>query len=60
MTTDTPAVAEVWRREAPHILTALLRRHGDLGECEDAAQEAAEAATVQWARDGYRTIRGAG
>ncbi|MFI5714545.1 RNA polymerase sigma factor [Nocardia sp. NPDC051750] len=52
MTADLPAVAEVWRREAPHILTALLRRHGDLGECEDAAQEAAEAATVRWARDG--------
>ncbi|WP_280414752.1 RNA polymerase sigma factor [Nocardia carnea] len=52
MTADTLAVAEVWRQEAPHILTALLRRHGDLGECEDAAQEAAEAATVQWARDG--------
>ncbi len=45
-------MAEVWRREAPHVLTALLRRHGDLGECEDAAQEAAEAATVRWARDG--------
>ncbi len=28
MTADTVAVAEVWRREAPHILTALLRRHG--------------------------------
>lgn len=46
------AVGQVWRREAPHVLTALLRRHGDLGECEDAAQEAAEAAAAQWARDG--------
>ncbi|WP_040835137.1 RNA polymerase sigma factor [Nocardia brevicatena] len=46
------AVAEVWRREAPHLLVALLRRHGDLGDCEDAAQEAAEAAAVRWARDG--------
>ncbi|WP_280400845.1 RNA polymerase sigma factor [Nocardia carnea] len=52
MTADSPAVAEVWRREAPHVLTALPRRHGDLGECEDAAQEAAEAAAVRWARDG--------
>lgn len=50
MTAET--VAEVWRREAPHVLTALLRRHGDLGECEDAAQEAAEAAIARWARDG--------
>ncbi|MBF6440166.1 RNA polymerase sigma factor [Nocardia cyriacigeorgica] len=49
---STEAVGQVWRREAPHVLTALLRRHGDLGDCEDAAQEAAEAAAVQWARDG--------
>ncbi|WP_280403378.1 RNA polymerase sigma factor [Nocardia brasiliensis] len=45
-------VADVWRRESPYVLTALLRRHGDLGDCEDAAQEAAEAAAVQWERDG--------
>lgn len=45
-------VEDVWRRESPHVLAALLRRHGDLGDCEDAAQEAAEAATVQWGRDG--------
>jgi RNA polymerase sigma factor (sigma-70 family) len=43
---------DVWRREAPHVLGALLRRHGDLGDCEDAAQEALEAAAVQWDRDG--------
>ncbi|MFD6159936.1 RNA polymerase sigma factor [Nocardia sp. NPDC060256] len=45
-------VEDVWRHESPHVLAALLRRHGDLGDCEDAAQEAAEAATVQWSRDG--------
>ncbi|WP_107655449.1 RNA polymerase sigma factor [Nocardia suismassiliense] len=45
-------VQDVWRHESPHVLAALLRRHGDLGDCEDAAQEAAEAATVQWGRDG--------
>ncbi|MEV0333784.1 sigma-70 family RNA polymerase sigma factor [Nocardia sp. NPDC050717] len=45
-------VADVWRREAPYVLAALLRRHGDLGDCEDAAQEAAAAALTQWARDG--------
>ncbi|MFF2555390.1 RNA polymerase sigma factor [Nocardia sp. NPDC058058] len=45
-------VEEVWRRESPHVLAALLRRHGDLGDCEDAAQDAAEAAAVQWDRDG--------
>ncbi|MEU8898675.1 sigma-70 family RNA polymerase sigma factor [Nocardia sp. NPDC048505] len=46
------AVQDAWRRESPHVLAALLRRHGDLGDCEDAAQEAAEAATAQWGRDG--------
>ena len=40
---------DVWRRESPHVLAALLRRHGDLGDCEDAAQEALEAAAQQWA-----------
>ncbi|MFJ1459188.1 RNA polymerase sigma factor [Nocardia sp. N2S4-5] len=45
-------VEDVWRQESPHVLAALLRRHGDLGDCEDAAQEAAEAATAQWPRDG--------
>ena len=39
---------DVWRRESPHVLGALLRRHGDLGDCEDAAQEALEAAARQW------------
>ena len=43
---------DVWRRESPHVLGALLRRHGDLGDCEDAAQEALEAAARQWPRDG--------
>jgi RNA polymerase sigma factor (sigma-70 family) len=42
----------VWRREAPHVIAALLRRHGDLGDCEDAAQEALEAAARQWPHDG--------
>ncbi|MEU0878196.1 DUF6596 domain-containing protein [Lentzea sp. NPDC005914] len=45
-------VEDVWRRESPHVLAALLRRYGDLGDCEDAAQEAAEAAAAQWERDG--------
>lgn len=45
-------VEDVWRRESPHVLAALLRRHSDLGDCEDAAQEAAEAAAAQWRRDG--------
>lgn len=52
-TTDLAAVVEdVWRRESPHVLAALLRRHGDLGDCEDAVQEALEAAVRQWPADG--------
>ena len=43
---------DVWRRESPHVLSALLRRHGDFGDCEDATQEALAAATDQWPRDG--------
>lgn len=43
---------DVWRREAPHVLGALLRRYGDLGDCEEALQDAAEAAAAQWPVDG--------
>ena len=43
---------DVWRRESSHVLGALLRRHGDLADCEDAAQEALEAAARQWPREG--------
>jgi RNA polymerase sigma factor (sigma-70 family) len=48
----TDPLADVWRRESPHVLAALLRRHADLADCEDAAQEALAAAAVQWPRDG--------
>jgi RNA polymerase sigma factor (sigma-70 family) len=47
--TAAALVEEVWRRESPHLLAALLRRHGDLADCEDAAQEAAAEAAVAWA-----------
>ncbi|WP_308290261.1 sigma-70 family RNA polymerase sigma factor [Mumia sp. zg.B53] len=49
---DARVLEDVWRRESAHVLAALLRRHGDLADCEDAAQEAALAASVQWERDG--------
>ncbi|HEU5000558.1 MAG TPA: sigma-70 family RNA polymerase sigma factor [Lapillicoccus sp.] len=53
MTAAVPAqLEEVWRRESPHVLAALLRRHGDLADCEDAAQDALIAAAEQWPRDG--------
>jgi predicted RNA polymerase sigma factor len=46
------ALEDVWRREAPHVLAALLRRYGDLGDCEEALQDAAEAAAIQWPVEG--------
>ena len=46
------ALEDVWRRESPHVFGALLRRHDDLGDCEDAAQDAMEAAARQWESDG--------
>jgi RNA polymerase sigma factor (sigma-70 family) len=43
---------DVWRTETPHVLTALLRRSGDLEACEDAVQEALLAAAAQWPAEG--------
>jgi RNA polymerase sigma factor (sigma-70 family) len=52
-------IGDVWRREAPHVLAALLRRGWGLEDCEDAAQEALLAAAEQWPRDGVpQTPRG--
>lgn len=45
-------VGHVWRREAPHVLVALLRRGSALQDCEDATQEALLAAAEQWSADG--------
>ncbi|UVY85167.1 RNA polymerase sigma factor [Brachybacterium sp. NBEC-018] len=42
----------MWRREAPHVLSTLLRRHGDFTTCEDAVQLALVAAAEQWPREG--------
>lgn len=49
MTSD---LEDVWRREAPHVLGALVRRYGDFDGCEDAAQEALLAAVTQWPVEG--------
>lgn len=46
------ALEDVWRRETPHVLGALVRRYGDFAACEDALQEALLAAARQWPRDG--------
>ncbi|ACQ78646.1 putative RNA polymerase, sigma-24 subunit, ECF subfamily [Beutenbergia cavernae DSM 12333] len=45
------ALEDVWRREAPHVLAALLRRYSDLERCQDALQDAAEDA-LAWETDG--------
>ena len=47
-----PELEDVWRREAPHVVTALVRRYGHFDDAEDATQEALFAASVQWPRDG--------
>ncbi|MDO3685762.1 RNA polymerase sigma factor [Micromonospora sp. C28ISP2-4] len=38
----------MWRREAPHVRAALLRRYGHPDACDDAVQDAAEAAAGRW------------
>jgi RNA polymerase sigma factor (sigma-70 family) len=43
---------DVWRRCAPHVLAALVRRYGDFGAAEDAVQEALLAAARQWPAGG--------
>jgi RNA polymerase sigma factor (sigma-70 family) len=43
---------EVWRRETPHVLAALLRRFSDFATCEDAVQEALIEASQQWPEAG--------
>ncbi len=49
----TPAdLEDVWRREVPHVLGALVRRYGDFDGCEDAVQESLQAAATQWPADG--------
>jgi RNA polymerase sigma factor (sigma-70 family) len=43
---------EVWRRSAPEVLAALVRRSGDFDAAEDAVQEALLAAARQWPAGG--------
>ena len=43
---------QVWRRYAPEVLAALVRRSGDFAAAEDAVQEALLAAARQWPADG--------
>jgi len=58
-TGSTPRIEDVWRREAPYVLAALLRGGRALADCEDAAQDAMVAALQQWPADGIpRNPRG--
>lgn len=47
-----PAGEDVWRREAPRVLAALVRRYDHFEDCEDAVQLALLAAAKQWPVDG--------
>jgi RNA polymerase sigma factor (sigma-70 family) len=46
------AVEDLLRVLAPRVLGVLVRRYGRFDVCEDAAQEALLAASVQWAEQG--------
>lgn len=52
MATTNSEQEDVWRRETPHVLAALLRKYGDMDGCEDAVQEALLAATEKWPAEG--------
>jgi RNA polymerase sigma factor (sigma-70 family) len=43
---------ELWRRLAPQVLGAVVRRYGDFETAEDAVQEALLAAATRWPADG--------
>lgn len=45
-------VEDVLREAGPHVLAALVRRHGQFDACEDAVQEALLAAATQWPVEG--------
>ncbi|MGW3493706.1 RNA polymerase sigma factor [Streptomyces sp. NPDC001020] len=45
-------IEDLLRGLTPQVLGALVRRHGQFEDCEDAVQEAVLAATVQWPADG--------
>jgi RNA polymerase sigma factor (sigma-70 family) len=48
----TAELEQVWRRCAPDLLAALIRRCGDFDAAEDAVQDALLAAARQWPIDG--------
>jgi RNA polymerase sigma factor (sigma-70 family) len=50
--TTVSATEDLLRELTPHVLGALLRRHGRFDACEDAVQEALLDAATQWPADG--------
>lgn len=46
------ALTQVWRRSAPDVVGALVRRYGDFDAAEDAVQEAMLIAARKWPADG--------
>jgi RNA polymerase sigma factor (sigma-70 family) len=46
------AIEDLLRELTPQVLGALVRRHGQFEECEDAVQEAVLAAAIGWPADG--------
>ena len=50
--TELESVEGLLRQLAPQVLGALVRRHGQFGDCEDAVQEALLAAALQWPQQG--------
>ena len=48
----TDLVTSLLRENAPRVLGALVRRHGQFAQCEDAVQEAMIAAAQQWPAEG--------
>jgi predicted RNA polymerase sigma factor len=52
-------VDTVWRMESPRLIAALTRVVGDVGQAEDVAQDAMEAALRQWPADGVPDNPGA-
>ncbi|OFE15643.1 RNA polymerase subunit sigma-24 [Humibacillus sp. DSM 29435] len=52
METGDRAVEDLWRRLAPQVIGALVRRYGWFDLAEDATQEALLAASTQWPDQG--------
>jgi RNA polymerase sigma factor (sigma-70 family) len=50
--TAAAPIEDLLRELAPQVLGAVVRRHGDFHDAEDAVQEALLAAAQQWPRDG--------